>query len=209
MAVTWPFQILFFENHFHKSTNTAQHQQNSPRGWRAGGHRQSLKLNKPARMQKNVINERQTTKPTKTYFLLLLDRSNCTKRACELKMPRGQQGLPLPCKLEVGRSSACLSCSLLPHGQGGEEAPPQHAWLAGTCIPAGASWDGEWVRRGEAQQRGGTRARMGVAECPALMCWHHTTEGRMQQHFITCLTLTGASHLGKCYFCLPRHFFSC
>jgi len=45
-----------------------------------------MKQNKLASTQRNVINERQTTKPIKTHFLLLLDQSNCIKRAPEAEM---------------------------------------------------------------------------------------------------------------------------
>lgn len=60
----------------------------------------------------------------------------------------------------------------------------------------------------ESHRYGSTRERMGVAGCPALVCWHHMAEGRMRWCFIICLSLTGASNLQKCYFCLPRYFFS-
>lgn len=100
-AGTWPSQILFFGNHFHRSTEALRQS-------RAAGGTRVLPLTgaeQASESAQNGINESQTTKPIKTYFLLLLDQCNCMERADSPEMPR-------PSSMDVTTTKAA-ACPLL------------------------------------------------------------------------------------------------
>jgi len=70
----------------------------------------------------NGINESQTTKPIKTYFLLLLDQCNCMERADSSEMPRPNimdiattKAAACPLLCTRARGCCCSSPLVWPH----------------------------------------------------------------------------------------------